>query len=188
MTLSNNTQAWYNIHQVGKIFGIGLTKTGTLSLSQALNIIGYKSKHYPISLDEINEYEATTDIPVSCRYKELDIMYPNSKFILTTRNFESWIETTSRKPLDKHKPSLWKIETRLRMYGVLHWDRTAWTTAYDTYHENVRRYFSKRDNYLELPLESIDKWDILCQFLNKSKPLQPYPNLNKSINVFKLFF
>src|SRR5207302_1219450 len=35
--------------------------------------------------------EAATDTPIAARYKELDLMFPNSKFILTVRELGSWL-------------------------------------------------------------------------------------------------
>jgi hypothetical protein len=189
MIPGKNRTPWYDQKSKGKIFGIGLTKTGTMSLADALKILGYKTKHYPWSLEEIDEHEASTDIPISCRYKELDVMYPNSKFILTTRSFESWIKTTSQKPPDKFKPPLWKIETRLKIYGSLHWDKEYWTRAFTQHHNEVRNYFKNRSkDYIEISLENVNKWEILCNFLNKKIPQEPYPRKNRSPYAIQKIF
>ncbi len=187
MTPGENKALWYKEMAPQKIFGIGLTKTGTSSLAFALKILGYTSIHYPWSLDDIDNHEASTDIPVSCRYKELDIMYPNSKFILTTRPFEDWITTTERKPPDQFKPPLWKIETRIRMYGSIHWDKKQWSATYYRHQNEVREHFKNKNNYLEIDLEEKDKWSPICSFLNKDKPLNPYPKMNKTIFRKKIY-
>ena len=36
-----------NIYKEPKIFGLGLSKTGTSSLGEALNILGINTIHYP---------------------------------------------------------------------------------------------------------------------------------------------
>lgn len=36
---------------MGKIFGIGLSRTGTSSLNEALEILGYRSRHFPIIME-----------------------------------------------------------------------------------------------------------------------------------------
>jgi len=179
-----NRAPWCN-NLKSKIFGIGLTKTGTRSLAFALKILGYSAVHYPWSLEEIDQNDAATDIPVACRYRELEIMYPNSKFILTTRPFEDWIATTSKKPADLFKPPLWKIETRLRMYGSIHWDEKKWSEAYHRHHAEVRENFKENKNYIEIDLRVEDKWSVLCSLLNKEKPKSPYPKMNQTKN--KLF-
>ena len=67
-----------------KIFGIGLSKTGTTSLARALEILGYKTRDYigvssytrgelsSIDLAEIEANDAFTDTPIPSFYKELD--------------------------------------------------------------------------------------------------------------------
>lgn len=178
---------WHTEPTQEKIFGIGLTKTGTRSLAFALQELGYSAVHYPWSLDEIDQHEAATDIPVACRYKELEIMYPNSKFILTTRPFDDWITTTARKPPDPFKPPLWKIETRLRMYGSIHWDEKQWSETYHKHHEEVREHFKGNKNYLEMDLRAEDKWEDLCKFLGKNKPRSPYPKMNRTVVNKKIY-
>ena len=75
-----------NSHQ-SKIFGIGLSKTGTTSLARALEILGYKTRDYlgvtsyshgdlsSIDLEVIDSNDAFTDTPVPSFYRELD-RYP----------------------------------------------------------------------------------------------------------------
>lgn len=159
-----------------KIFGIGLSKTGSRSLAQALKLLGYSTMHYPWSLDDIEKHTATLDIPVSCRFKELDILFPGSKFILTWRDYDSWIASTSKKPPDPHKPPIWKLETRLRTYGSLHFDYECYTRTWHRHHEEVMSYFSNRPNdFLLLKLSNPDKWGALCHFLGRDIPDEPYP-------------
>ena len=55
-----------------KVFGIGLSKTGTTSLNEALGILGLKSKHYFFNLDQIEELDAATDLPIARAFRELD--------------------------------------------------------------------------------------------------------------------
>ena len=54
-----------------KIFGIGLSKTGTSSLSEALEILGYSTVHFPRSLSEIAYYDAATDSTVAGRRRDI---------------------------------------------------------------------------------------------------------------------
>ena len=90
-----------------KIFGIGLSRTGTQSLSRALRTLEYRTAHYPnivyyrlgradIDINEVKKYDAVTDIPVARFYKELDIAFPGSKFILTIRNAKKWVESCNK--------------------------------------------------------------------------------------------
>lgn len=91
---------------MSKIFGIGLSKTGTTTLNKALEILGFKSVHCPTDrttfqellqgkyrLSVLNDYDAITDIVVSIYYAQFDKEYPNSKFILTVRNKQDWLKS-----------------------------------------------------------------------------------------------
>jgi hypothetical protein len=159
-----------------KIFGIGLSNTGTTSLAKALEVLGYRAVHYPWSLQEIDEFDAAVDIPVACRYRELDERHPGSRFILTTRPFEEWIDRRRRKPVDKDRPQKWVLDTRIRMYGSITFDAKLYTEAYYRHHEEVNDYFKERlEDLLILPLKADDKWERLCGFLGKEIPSVEYP-------------
>lgn len=170
-----------------KIFGLGLSKTGTRSLAQALTILGYSTVHYPWSMQEIDEHEASLDIPIACRYKELDQLYPNSKFILTTRPFEEWIEKRRTKPPDPHRPPQWKLETRLRMYGDIKFNEEKYTKSYFDHHVDVEKYFKNRQgDLLIIPLYNYNKWELLCKFLDKKIPSVEYPWEGRSRKIIKI--
>ncbi len=90
-----------------KVFGIGLSKTGTTSLDRSLNILGVRSVHYPYDkstvesltsgryeLSILDDVDAVTDITTVPFYRHLDTTYPGSKFILTVRNKGAWLEST----------------------------------------------------------------------------------------------
>ena len=67
------------------IFGIGLPKTGTTSLTHAMTILGFKSRHYLSTkeLKEINKFEFVSDLPIPTRFIYYDNKFPNSKFYET---------------------------------------------------------------------------------------------------------
>jgi hypothetical protein len=162
-----------------KIFGIGLTRTGTTSLTEALKILGYSAVHCPMSYDEIGKYDASTDTPVAARFKFLDLLYPNSKFILTTRDINSWIESAAYLQRSCDDP-LWKLETRSILWKSLVFDKEKFIQGYHKHHSKVLEYFkSRHTDLLILDLKQSNKWEILCRFLNKSIPSIEYPNLNK---------
>ena len=86
-----------------KIFGIGLSKTGTSSLARALEILGYRTRDYPgierylrgdvtsVDLEVVDAHDALTDTPIPSFYRELDARYPGSKFVLTVRERQGWL-------------------------------------------------------------------------------------------------
>lgn len=95
-----------------KIIGAGLPRTGTNTLKESLERLGYtktyhmkellvnpKSLHYWLSLkntsttnwDELYDgFQATVDFPGYPWYKEHMKQYPDAKVILTIRPFEDW--------------------------------------------------------------------------------------------------
>ncbi|NBO99654.1 MAG: hypothetical protein EBU90_05945 [Proteobacteria bacterium] len=162
-----------------KIFGIGLTRTATTSLTEALKILGYSSVHCPMSYEEIDQYDASTDTPVAARFEFLDLLYPNSKFILTTRDIDSWIKSAASLQRSTDDP-LWKLETRSILWKSLVFNKEKFIQGYYTHHSKVLEYFTDRkQDLLILDLQEIDKFKKLCYFLNKSNPDIEYPHLNK---------
>src|SRR3989338_5334651 len=92
-----------------KIFGIGLMRTGTVSCAEALRILGYSVAHFDelrevmeksggwlagdFETDWLVKYDAAFDNPIPGIFIELDKRYPGSKFILTVRDLDSWLES-----------------------------------------------------------------------------------------------
>ena len=178
-----------------KIFGIGLSRTGTTSLSSALEILGYRSFHFPfirsffgriyIRKQYLENYDALTDTPVALLYQELDKKYPGSKFIYTVRDMESWLASCEKYPAF-HKGSDYsksnKITARLRqrLFGTDYFDRQKFKEAYLRHDTEVRDYFKDRpQDLLVLNITEGDAWNPLCTFLEKVKPGVPFPNKNK---------
>jgi hypothetical protein len=80
-----------------KVFCLGLSRTATKSLSRALEILGYRSRHYPpftfrytqlgrlfglrqlrLARGVTRRWDALSDIPVIPFYKELDAAHPRT--------------------------------------------------------------------------------------------------------------
>lgn len=106
-----------------KVFGIGLSRTGTSSLRRALEILGYKkSLHWKrngkvISWPEFFYADAATDISCSVQFETLYYAFEKSKFIYTVRDFDSW-EQSIRSHLEskymrefEHPGELRKVRT-----------------------------------------------------------------------------
>jgi hypothetical protein len=165
-----------------KVFGVGLSRTGTTSLHLALCRLGYRSIHYPplhqLS-DLLRDYDAAVDTSVACSFRELDMLYPGSRFILTVRDFRSWLESTERFFARSPPTEEWKREVRLRTYGVLEWDRRAFLNAYHRHVEAVLEYFADRSGQLlVLDICAGEGWRALCDFLGTPVPALPFPHAN----------
>jgi len=178
-----------------RIFGIGLSKTGTTSLNYALLKLDYLSVHYPIKLIQYNGtvgkfdylgaryYEALTDIAVIPFYKELDRYFPNSKFILTIReDKDDWLESVIREFGKKKAKTTMNKWMRRAVYGTDGSDREKLSEAYDKHLKDVTAFFSddKEHKLLVLNICGGDGWDKLCDFLKRPCPNTPFPHANQT--------
>ena len=79
-----------------KVFGIGLSRSGSMALNSALKILGYRSLFVLTDTQfekSLSNYDAFTHVPLAVMYKELDRRFPDSKFILNVRDPESWLQS-----------------------------------------------------------------------------------------------
>jgi hypothetical protein len=178
-----------------KIFGIGLSRTGTFSLSRALEILGYRSKHFPriereilngdYHLPILDEYDALTDTPVVPIFPQLDTAYPGSKFILTIRDLESWLDACERfftwqdqAVIGSSFEDVVRFH-RLYVYGRRTFHRDRWAYVYERHHANVDWYFRERPNdLLKFDIRSGAGWEVLCPFLRRPAPSDAFPHVN----------
>ena len=186
-----------------KVFGLGLSKTGTTSLAAALNILGIKTIHFPddettyhelmsgeYKLSILNEYDGAVDTPIAPYYAQLDTIYPGSKFILTIRDKDLWLrsakshwekiteEKRRRGELGKFREFIHAV-----VYGTVDFNPDRFSWVYDTHERNVRQYFGDRpDDLLILNICGGEGWEKLCQFLNLEIPQIPFPNENRWIS------
>ena len=176
-----------------KIFGIGLSKTGTTSLASALGILGYKVKdclgvsYYAkgdlssIDMQILLSNDAFTDTPIPSFFRELDIAFPNSKFILTVRDMEGWLASCKKQFNQKHADMQLIAQKQLfiDLYGTPVFDAEKFRDGYDHFTSDVINYFKDRPNdLLIMNVANGDGWDKLCPFLDKPEPEAPFPKAN----------
>ena len=111
---------------LNKIFNIGLSKTGTTSLNQALNDLGFPSIHNPKPFRrqamkgqyhfDSDDWRALTNFGEHF-YPQLDKAYPGSKFILTVRDEEAWLRSLQKqfgKSTGDEAGARWEWSRRIR--------------------------------------------------------------------------
>lgn len=177
----------------GRIFCIGLNKTGTTSLHEALGRLGFTSLHWggpalrrfievslasgrPL-LELIDPHiDAFSDIQVlSEHYELLDRQYPGSRFILTTRPLDDWIDSRKR-----HVASNRRRQASGTYHGdFLTVDEPAWRDHWTCHVDAVRSHFAGRPEFLELDLTMDPDWEPLCGFLGVAVPTLPFPWTNR---------
>ena len=86
-----------------KVFGIGLGKTGTTSLHEALTIVGWRSTRNPpaeiirrVFAGDLGWYNAFSDNPIQTHLPRARCALPESKFVYTTRPFEDRVASRIR--------------------------------------------------------------------------------------------
>ena len=191
-----------------KIFGLGLSRTGTRSLTAALQVLGYDCSHYPIDEDTYVElsngqydlsllkfHDGLTDITTIPFYEQFDQLYPGSKFILTVRDQTQWLESCARhwfnRPafkdtIDPDEEVHLRMRQFLRsaVYGCYNFvpDRFAW--VYDQHVRKVMDYFKDRpDDLLIIDVCSGEGFEKLAPFLNRPIPSEPFPHKGGGLKV-----
>lgn len=170
------------------IFGIGFPRTGTTSLRSALKVLDVVEVANPIRLKR-DLYRGNLRLPAEWAatvgglgnfYIALDKLYPGSKFILTTRDEDAWLDSVKRvwhvdkRPAeyDVRLPGLWPH------FGLLSYDLDVLRAIYRSHVLGVQDYFQGRNDLLVIALETVT-WEPLCTFLNKPVPSEPFPYENQ---------
>ena len=173
-----------------KVFCIGFHKTGTTSLAEAFRILGYRvtgpngvddpkiaDNVLPMARRLISKYDVFQDNPWPIIFKYIDANYPDSKFILTTRNSDSWIKS--------QVSHFGKTETPMRQwiygFGCPQGNEDVYVKRYESHNAEVVDYFKNRPNdLLVMDLSSGSGWDEICPFLGIDKPNTQFPHINKA--------
>ena len=175
-----------------KIVGVGLNKTGTTTLATCFKYWGfrhisvdkkafelYQKGDYESLLMIVNRYDTFKDWPWALIYREIDVRFPGTKVILTTRkNPDIWFHS-----LCKHAVRTGPTEYRRHIYGYAmpQGHASEHIAIYERHNEAVREYFRNRpDDFLEVCWEKGDGWHSLAKFLGLGIPDIPFPHVNKS--------
>ncbi|MBA3557021.1 MAG: hypothetical protein H0W30_00330 [Gemmatimonadaceae bacterium] len=189
-----------------KVFGIGLSKTGTSSLTDALKLLGIRTIQYPhddatynelragkYKLSILEHYQGVVDMPVAPFYAQLDKAFPDSRFVLTVRAKDAWLRSA-----ELHWRLMmqwWHGHPQFRkfqefasacVFGSIEFNHDRFSYVYDTHVRNVREYFRERPNdLLVIDICAGEGWEALCSFLGRAHPGVPFPHANEWMS--KLF-
>jgi len=166
-----------------RVFGVGLSKTGTTSLCKMLRMLGWKNVgHYVLEASTYDEYDAIADLPVATRYHMLDLRFPGSRFVLTTRNVESWLRSCERWVNKRPSRPGQMSDIRLETYGTTTFDEHMFREAYLRHEKCVKDYMRGHapDRFVEIPLCDHytcdeDKWFALCNLVGVPTPPRGTP-------------
>jgi len=205
-----------------KVLGAGFGRTGTMSLKIALEKLGigpcYHMREvishpshikiwYDISRGEhpnwdrlFSGFNSAVDFPVCLFYEELVNKFPDAKFILTLRDFDTWYKSTANTIYKVptmlpgwFKRVVYPIRMFIEMQVILIWvglfknnfsDRESTELVYNEHIESVKKTISA-DKLLIYRIN--EGWGPLCEFLNVEKPETPFPKVNDTAEMLRNF-
>jgi hypothetical protein len=177
-----------------RVFGIGLNKTGTLSFHAAMETLGLVSLHWggpdvrhtveaaladgrPLLSGLDPAIDAFSDVQaLSTHFDMLDEQYPGSRFVLTVRPIEAWID--SRRRHVERNVARQRVGEYKGTFLVI--DEEGWRNQWHRHVDRVRRYFHVRREFLEVDLTAGTGWGPLCEFLGLPEPAEPFPWVNRN--------
>lgn len=182
-----------------RIFCLGVNRTGTTSINECFEVLKltpvassqtytpeaeqridrfFRHKNYADMLELAGPYRAFQDWPWNMwsMYQHLDSGFPDSRFILTERDPESWWRSTERWLSSSAPEILHRLQLHLRVDQP---SRETMTESYLRYNQDVKRYFRGSDKLLVMDVEKGDGWDKLCRFLRLPLPQDPFPHRNR---------
>jgi len=183
-----------------RVFCIGINKTGTSSLMRCFEILGfqpvarpavladskarekvnrfYEDRNYKRMLKVAKHYQSFNDRPWNMweMYRHLDKQFPDSRFVLTVRDAETWWRSVEQWVLVRHPHKLKRYQQHLELTDF---NRDSAIDSYHRYNENVIAYFKGTDKLLVMDLEKGDGWKRLCGFLGLPVPDVDFPHANR---------
>jgi hypothetical protein len=112
-------------------------------------------------------------------YAEFNRRYPRSRFILTVRDSESWLES-----FRQHHAAHPDVPFHDWLYGgrsSLEGHEGEFVARYERHNADVRAYFGRKKKLLTFDVFNGDGWDQLCGFLGVPAPTTPFPNEKSTI-------
>lgn len=173
-----------------KYFGVGLPRTGTKSLAAVFTMLGLRTQH--VVLEGYHGYDAFCDTPVWADWRELVERYPNSKWILTTRDAESWVTSFEKNLLTDYNRLLklglntnqgkrisQDVRAYTKVFGARRFDRELFKRIFIEHHDRVLAYFEdvNRQNLLVLDVANPSALSELLMFLGKQYGDLTFPRL-----------
>lgn len=175
-----------------KIIGVGMHKTGTTTLGDALRMLGfartgwqpetaslYKRGHKAALLDMMEDFDVFEDAPWFLMYKDACDRYPDCRLILThRRDMEAWFASLT-KHIDRIAPDAYSFRSVIYGTDDLLSIKQHVLDTHARHVEDVKAFATERDiPLLEICWENGDGWKEICEFVGKPVPDQPFPHAN----------
>jgi len=187
-----------------RVIGPGFGRTGTDSMREALERLGFGPCHHMavVNGDEeqkrlwralargenpgweklLGGFNACMDWPAAHYWRELVALYPDAKVVLTYRSPESWWESFEKTLLARmtessDPASLGIALLRNQVFDGRPHDRAL---ALERYQANVEAVKATVPPARLLVHELGDGWEPLCRHLGVPVPSEPYPQRNSA--------
>ncbi len=167
------------------VFCIGLCETGTPELAEALGALGMAVRtDPPLDLmlggqfpEAAEGYLGLAGPSAAAMFRELDLAFPDSKFILTLRTPHEWLEAIAHR-----SHTLGLSDAPARLYGGGSFDRVSMLATYELHKAAVLAHFvGREDDLLLIDLFGGENWDVLCPFLRVRPPRRAFPRLERHL-------
>ena len=187
-----------------QVIGVGLGRTGTMSLKLALERLGLGPCYHMAELMMNPErtplwiaaadgkpdweavfagYSSTTDYPACIYWRELAAAYPKAKLILTKRDKDKWFESTQATIFSEAMTARivgspvepFFHKTVRRDFGKRIHDRAFMTAYFEEHNATVEAEVAKKRL---LVYDVAQGWEPLCKFLGVPVPDSPFPKVN----------
>jgi hypothetical protein len=189
-----------------KVIGTGFGRTGTDSMREALNILGFGPCHHMLEVhtnpvmksrwralmkggepdwDALFEgYNSCVDWPSAYYWRELVDLYPEARVLLTWRPAEDWWKSFSNTLLLGYQKSEDREAVGFQILGKVFGSRIADRDhCIRLYEENVAEVKATVPAELLLVYRLGDGWDPLCAHLGVPVPDAPYPLRNTTAEM-----
>lgn len=161
-----------------RVFGVGLSRTGTRSLAAALKLLDLRTVHFPadpltrreirtyhadpaapLRLTVMDSHAAAVDTPIASSFPGLDRAYPGSLFVYTTRPLAEWLRSCEvywdtllhpqlENPTMDRALLAYMRAVNRAVYGVERFDRAQFAAAHERHDRAVRSHFRDRAGQL----------------------------------------
>lgn len=129
------------------------------------------------ALELVPQYDAFQDNPWPMLYKEMDKVFPGSKFILTLRDPQKWVASVAKNFGTDVTPMREWIYGAGR--GFPKGNEAVYVERFERHNREVLDYFSDRkQDMLIMNVTEGDGWEKLCPFLGHQIPDVPFPRAN----------
>ena len=178
-----------------KIFIIGLPRTGTTSISVALLECGFKVAHTAFTKHAFELADVISDSPCFSDYQQLDLLFPDSKFVYLQRELSKWIPSMQRL-LTKMEPHLLpktgyfnpvlkrSFEQTFELSNEHLLTEEHLSACYERHQQQVDLYFQGRNDLLSINLSERGSLQALLAFIGLDcQDEQQFPHLNQGSQV-----